>query len=223
MKYKMFLTSGGLPPETREKFLTLLDKKPVETKVAFIPTAAYPEVNREYLQTSLNELNEMGITQIQEINLQEENADSLLSKLSQVDVIYVNGGNTFYLLYWMRKSGFGKIIKKLLFSGKIYVGVSAGSYVACPTIVQAMWKRQDRNLIGLKDFTALNLVPFIIFAHYEDKYLNALKKEEPQSAFPVIALNDKQAVLRSKGDYYLVGEGERLVFNNRKPLPFSLK
>lgn len=111
---KLFLTSAGFPKETRKYSLKLLPKKPQKIKVAFIPTAAYPEVDKSFVQKSLDELKEIGITKIEEVDLKNENKGSLYNKLLGVDVIYVNGGNTFYLLEYIRKSGFDQIINPLL-------------------------------------------------------------------------------------------------------------
>ena len=136
--------------------------------------------------------------------------------ISFCDIIYVNGGNTYYLLDKVRKSGFDKIIGELLDQGKIYVGVSAGSYLASPTIEAAGWKHTDpdRNVVKLKDLTALNLVPFIITAHYNrKKYRVAVSAGAAKSKYPVVALYDSQAVQVEGDKYKIVGEGKREFFN----------
>lgn len=212
---KLFLTSAGLPKETRDYFLSLLKKKPSETNVAFIPTAADPEEDKWFVESDKNQLKEIGV-QIKEIDLKRENKNSLLSKFSKCDVIHVGGGNTFYLLDWIRKSGFDKIINKLLDNGKIYVGVSAGSIIAGPSIEVAGWKHFDRNIVNLKDLTGLNLVSFIPFVHYEDQHKKLLEEKSKNENFSIIALNDKQAVLCINGKYEIVGEGEKLVYNISK-------
>ncbi len=212
---KLFLTSAGLPIETRKYFLKLLPKKEEKIVVGFIPTAADPEKNKSFVDIAKDEVIEIGM-QIKEIDLKEENQRSLLDKLSGCDVIYVNGGNTFYLMDWMRKSGFDKIIRKLLDGGKIYLGVSAGSYVACPTIEAAGWKHSDRNVVRLEDLAALNLVPFLITAHFTQEYRPVVERAAKLTQYPIVALNDKQAVLITDRKTKIVGEGEKIVFNNFK-------
>ncbi|MFH1173014.1 MAG: Type 1 glutamine amidotransferase-like domain-containing protein [bacterium] len=212
----LFLTSAGLPPETREHFLSLLDKKPADVVVAFIPTAAWPEKNHEYIQLAKNELRELGINRIKEVDLKSENKQSLLEKLADCDVIYVNGGNTFYLLEQARKSGFTEIIRSLLDQGKIYLGVSAGSYLACPTILAAGWGQADENVANLADLTALNLVPFIIVAHFQRKEREEIENEAKKVKYPVIALNDQQAILVKDGSYEIIGSGDKISFNGFK-------
>ncbi|MBI4895190.1 MAG: Type 1 glutamine amidotransferase-like domain-containing protein [Candidatus Aenigmarchaeota archaeon] len=210
---RLFLTSSGLRKEYEKDFLKLLNKPAKETKVAFIPTAADPEKDKSFVQKSINELRKVGITQIEEVDLKIENEKSLKEKLSKVDVIYVNGGNTFYLLNWVRKSGFDKLLPKLLKKGKIYFGTSAGSYIACPTIEMANWKCQDSNRIEMQDFSALNLVPFLITAHYTEDYRKILKKEAKKTKYTVIALNDLQAIVFIDAKYEIVGKDPKLLFN----------
>ncbi len=57
---KLFLTSSGIEEGIRQEFLNLLNKDPKDCRVCFIPTAAYPEVNRDHVRKSLSRLREMG-------------------------------------------------------------------------------------------------------------------------------------------------------------------
>lgn len=215
---KLFLTSAGLPKETRDYFIKLLlPKKPEEISVAFIPTAAYPEVDKSFIQKSLDELKEIGIKQVEEIDLKNEDKESLLAKLSKADVIYVNGGNTFYLLDWTRKSGFDQIISQLLDDGKIYVGTSAGSIIAGPDIESAGWEEIevfDKNIVHLKDTTGMNLVPFVVSPHFVEKDRKFLESKSKTVSYTIIALHDSQAVLYIDNKYEIVGKGEEIICNS---------
>lgn len=211
---RLFLSSAGVTSETKEEFLELLEKNPKDTKVAFIPTAADPEKDKTFVQWSIDQITEIGM-KFFTVDLKVENKDTLYQKLSQTDVIWVNGGNTFYLLDQVRKSGFDQIIEQLLDEGKIYVGVSAGSYIACPNIESAKWKRvSDPDVIGLKDLTALNLVNFLVVTHYEGKYRQDVEKGSKTTKLPVVALNDKQAIAIKGDDLELVGSKESIVVFN---------
>lgn len=210
---KLFLSSAGIVPETKKDFLKLLGKDPKDTSVVFIPTAAGSEEDKSYVQWTLDQIEELGMKS-ETVDLVDENEKSLESKLSKCDVIIMNGGNTFYLLDWVRKSCFDKVILKLLDQDKIYVGISAGSYVVCPTIEAATWKNADINVVNLKDLTGLNLVPFIISTHYDrEKYYQALVSGVNSTKLPVVALTDKQAIVVEGDKYRIVGEGERNFFN----------
>lgn len=207
---KLFLTSNGLPEETRSIFLKFFGKNPKQSKVAFIPTASDPEGNKSYVEKDKKVLREIGF-EIREVDLKNENELSLLEKMSDCDIIFVEGGNTFYLLDKVRKSGFDKVIGKLLDQGKIYVGVSAGSYIACSTIEAAGWKHADRNLLNLIDLAALNLVPFLISAHFEESMRTVIANVKTK--YPYVALYDTQAILVEGGKYKVIGSGPKEFFN----------
>ncbi|MDO8503549.1 MAG: Type 1 glutamine amidotransferase-like domain-containing protein [bacterium] len=209
---KLFLTSAGLPPETTEAFLKLLGKKPEETKVCFISTASfekYPKGDAEYVKKDKQRLSEIGFKTITEIDLRKENEDSLSAKLSDSHVIFVEGGNTFYLLKYVRASGFDKVIRPFLDRGGIYVGVSAGSYIAGLDILPTQWKHaSDQNAVGLKDLRGLGLVDFAFFCHYKPEYESVINGNKHKIPYSVIALTDSQAVLVDGEMTQFVGPGE---------------
>ena len=217
MNYKLLLTSSGIVPEIRDYFLSLLRKKPEENNVAFITTAAYGESKDPYwLKKDRQLLHDCGIKNIEDLDLKEKKQSELEKILADKDIVFVNGGNTFYLLHWIRKSGFNKVIVDFLKRGGVYVGVSAGSYVACTTIEHAMWKHQDRNRVGITDLTALNLVPFLITAHFEEKYRRVIDSAAKRTQYPIVALNDKQAILVEGKKVKIVGEGKKEFWNGFK-------
>ena len=90
--------------------------------------------------------------------------DEILSAISQCDIIYVSGGNTFYLLSELRKSHAAQAIKDAVQAGKIYIGESAGAVVAAPDTRYATL--MDENSVNVSDFTGLNLVDFFIVPHF---------------------------------------------------------
>ena len=206
---KLFLTSTGLPKETRNYFLKLLDKDPKITTVAFIPTAADPEEDKWFVNSAIDEILEIGM-KIVELDLKKENKESLNSKLANCDVIYVNGGNTFYLMDWVRKSGFDQVITKLINEGKIYVGVSAGSIIPGPNIEVAGWWDGDKNIVNLTDFKGLNLVNFAVSPHFVESDRKLLLQMSKKVDYPIAALNNLQAVMIVNEKIEIVGSGEKI-------------
>ncbi len=213
---KLLLTSQGIPPELKDVFLSLLDKPADQIKVAFIVTAAYgEEPNPKWLEVYRKQLRDCGINLIEDLDIKGKNQTVLEAVVSDKDILFVNGGSPFYLLKWVKKSEFDKVVKKFIAKGKFYVGISAGSYIACPTIEQGLWKR-DRNIHGLNNFAAMNLLPFIIFAHFEEKYRLTIEQAARSCQYPIIALNDTQAILVKGNKYKLVGKGNKNFFNGFK-------
>lgn len=207
----VILTSAGFgTPQLQKEFLEVLPKPPSRLKLAYVTTASKVEEHKSYVERDRKVLTSLGF-QIEAIDIEGQKIDSLRQIFANADIIYVQGGNTFYLLKQIRESGFSEVVNDLLNRGAIYVGVSAGSYVACPTIEMATWKHQDRQHFGLTDFTGLNLVPFLVSVHYNrEKYREALQEGVQSTKLPVRILTDEQALIIRDGSVKLIGSGEEV-------------
>lgn len=117
--------------------------------------------------------------------------------INQTDIIYVCGGNSFYLLAHMQKCDFETLLKESLTRGLIYIGSSAGSVVCGPDInfISAM---DDPKAAKLYDTRGLNLIDFSILPHWDHPTLSKAAKNIAKnykfSHDPVI-LRDDQAFI----------------------------
>ncbi len=218
---KLLLTSAGIIPEVKDDFLFLLSKAPSEVKIALVETAIHgeslnPEKLKKYQEQTLAQIHDCGITKIRKIDFREIKPSQLSKELSEVDVLLVDGGNTFYLLNAIKRNELGKVIVNKVKKGLIYLGISAGSYIACPTIEMALWGNQDRNRCGLKDISALHIVPFLLTAHYTPEYRPVIENAVKTTKYPVAALTDSQALLVVNGKIKLLGKGKKNFFNGFK-------
>jgi len=91
-------------------------------------------------------------------------ADDPVKMIQNAEAIAVGGGNTFHLVAMMHKTGVMSAIREKALSGTPYMGWSAGSNVACPTLKTT----NDMPIIEPESFNTLNLVPFQINPHYLD-------------------------------------------------------
>jgi dipeptidase E len=80
------------------------------------------------------------------------------------DAIFVGGGNTFRLLDSLQRLGLLAVIRQRVARGMPYVGSSAGSNVACPTLKTT----KDMPIVEPRSFEALGLVEFQISPHFLD-------------------------------------------------------
>lgn len=215
---KLLLTSNGIKSRFKNDFLSLLPNKPLnKISVSYVITAAFGEKgNKSWVKIAKKDLQKLGISNIENLDIRGKTEDELHSTLSEKDIILVNGGNTFYLLKYAKESGFDKVVKKLIDKGKLYVGVSAGSYLACPTIGQAHWKPQDRNDFGMTDLKALNLVSFLISAHFKESIREDVEEGIRLTNYPTVCLYDTQAVLVKDNNIKVVGEGKKEFYNGFK-------
>lgn len=207
---KLLLTSAGT--NVKEEILKILPKPPSKLKLAHIITASTPEPNKDYVINDKQRMLDLGFD-VEDIDIEGKNEAKLRILLHDKDIICVQGGNTFHLLKHVRLSGFDKVVKDFINQGKIYIGISAGSFIACPTIEQAVWKTKASGDFGVTDFTALNLVPFLIFAHFKEEVRGLVEESVKTTHYPVVALYDTQAVLVEVGKWKIVGEGKREFFN----------
>jgi len=205
----LLLTSAGM--QVKDEILKILPKPANQIKLAHIITASKVQKDTSYVDKDTDAMRKFGFS-VTNVDLEGKKEKDLRDILQSFDVIYVQGGNTFYLLKWVKESGFDAVIEELIGRGKIYIGVSAGSIIAGPDIEIAGWKGFDPNEIGLKDFSGLGCVPFCIFPHYKLEHASFLKEEIAKYPYPVRILNDKQAFLVRDSEVTLVGEGEEIRF-----------
>ena len=87
-----------------------------------------------------------------------------VTMIENAEAIAVGGGNTFHLVAEMHKTGIMGAIKTVAENGTPYMGWSAGSNVACPTLMTT----NDMPIVEPQSFNCLNLIPFQINPHYLD-------------------------------------------------------
>lgn len=210
---KLILTSSGfLIPSVRSIILEHLpSQRPL--KVAYISTASKVVKDDTYARRDVEIMNELNFD-VTEIDLAEVDSDYLRDALPQHDVLYVQGGNGFYLLLHARRSGFMNIAKPLIEDGSlVYVGKSAGTYLACPTIEMHTWSDKDWRRFGVEDFTAMNLVPFLIKAHYSPEKEPETLKGMERCPYPLWAISNEEAILVQGDETTSLGEGKAVYLN----------
>jgi dipeptidase E len=84
--------------------------------------------------------------------------------VERAQALFVGGGNTFRLIDALWRERLIDPIRSRVRNGMPYIGSSAGSNVACPTIKTT----NDMPIVQPPTFEALGLTPFQINPHYQD-------------------------------------------------------
>ncbi len=119
--------------------------------------------------------------------------------------LFAGGGNTFRLLKAVQDLGLVEPIRRRVLDGMPYMGTSAGSNLACPTIRTT----NDMPIVQPRSFDALDLVPFQINPHYLDPdpasthqgetRETRLREFHEENATPVLGIREG-AMVEVRGD-----------------------
>ncbi len=151
--------------------------------------------------------------------------------VEEAGAVYIGGGNSFRLLNKLYEVGLLDVIRRRVNEGVPYMGVSAGSNMACPTLMTT----NDMPIVQPPSFKALALVPFQINPHFFSGRTYVQVGEELQEHFgetrddriaefhemndlPVIGLREG-GILRIEGpEHRLLGAPARLFVKGREPV-----
>jgi dipeptidase E len=134
--------------------------RPSGARVLFVPYAAHDL--DAYADKARGRFETMGIP----LDSIHRARPRVVSAVERADAIFIGGGNTFRLLDTLQRENLIEPIRRRIGSGAPYLGASAGSNVACPTIKTT----NDMPIVEPASFEALNLVPFQINPHYLDPF-----------------------------------------------------
>ncbi|MCS4089909.1 peptidase E [Rhizobium sp. BK176] len=105
-------------------------------RLLYIPTAAYGEGWEPVPETDIVPFEDAGFV-VEMFDLAGKTREETVAALDRTDVVFVGGGNTFYLVGAMKTSGFAEEIGGRVENGLVYIGSSAGSVAATPDITYA--------------------------------------------------------------------------------------
>ena len=163
---KLIFYSGGTGEQNLSLDLELLQMIGRKARITYIPTNSagsklwFPIFKREKAVIGLKRHLFFGVDRP---FTRRELADALSS-----EAIFLSGGNTYYSLYHLKRSGMLSRLRTYLKQGGVLTGLSAGSIIMTPGIETAglVPGESDDNEIGLKDWTGLGLVDFDVYPHF---------------------------------------------------------
>lgn len=135
--------------------------------------------------------------QVTDYTFTGQSAAGIEQTLNQFDVLCIEGGNTFWLLEQIQKTGCADIIRRAVEGGMSYIGSSAGSIVAGPNIYPL--RKPGYDIAHMANFSGLGLVDFIVLPHwgsehFKDLYLNHRVALNYNDEYKRIFLSDNQYI-----------------------------
>ena len=143
--------------------------------------------------------------------------------VEKAEALFVGGGNSFRLLDALWRNELVEPIRRRVFAGMPYIGSSAGSNVACPSIKTT----NDMPIVQPPSFAAFGLVPFNINPHYLDPipgstYMGETREQRiaefhEENAPPVVGLREGAWLVVDGATVALEGSSGARLFRRGKP------
>jgi dipeptidase E len=190
-------------------------------RVLFVP---YALLDRDgYAETARAKFSQMGFA-LESMH----RAPDPRKAVEMAEAIFIGGGNTFRLLKTLYEYGLLAPIRLRVESGMPYIGSSAGSVVACPTIRTT----NDMPIVEPPSLTALGLVAFQINAHYLDPDPNSkhmgetrevrLREFHEENETPVVGIREGSMLRVENGVTMLKGTtGAKIFRRGEQPLEIA--
>jgi dipeptidase E len=187
-------------------------------RIAFVPFALCDR--NQYAAQARERLSNMGYDLIS-----VHGVSNPRRAIKEADAVFVGGGNTFRLLKGLYDWNLLSVIRQVVESGTPYIGSSAGSIVACPSLKTT----KDMPIVQPPSFEALGLVRFQISPHYLDSDPSSTHMGETQeqrilqfleeNEEPVVGLREGGILRVESGSVSLRGSaGARLFRRGEQPL-----
>lgn len=164
-------------------------------KVSFIPTGSLRERVTFYVEAGKKALEKLGL-EVEVIEVSQMPQAEVLKHLECNDMIYISGGNTFYLLQELKRKGADLKIAELINKGKPYIGESAGSAILAPNVAYMQGLDSPDEAPELDTFKGLDVIDVYPLPHHTNY---PFKKAVEQvlannSALNLLPFSNKQVI-----------------------------
>ena len=200
----MILTSSLY--ESIELVKKFLDKNTESKKILFIPTATNADEYKKYIHLTQKVFEDFGY-EVENFDVSIFSEEIAKEKLSQAKIVFISGGNTFYLLQELKRKNLTSYLKERIENGLLYIGESAGSVIATPDIEYASIVDDKTLATELNDYTGLNLVDFYIVPHFEEEpFVESSRNtvELYKDKLDLKLINNKEAILVENNNFTII-------------------
>jgi len=200
----MILTSSLY--ESIELVKKFLDKNTESKKILFIPTATNVDEYKKYIHLTQKVFEDFGY-EVENFDVSIFSEEIAKEKLSEAKIVFISGGNTFYLLQELKRKNLTSYLKERIENGLLYIGESAGSVIAAPDIEYASIVDDKTLATELEDYTGLNLVDFYIVPHFEEEpFVESSRNtvELYKDKLDLKLINNKEAILVENNNFTII-------------------
>lgn len=195
-KIMQIMISGGYRKENTQVY-SLIDKG---LSVAYLPSWFSKESQYDFKRFKKQFLrNKLTFFPLERLTKKR------ILKMFSSDIIYIEGGNTYLLLHYVRKHNLYSKFRRFV-KNKTLVGMSAGAIIQTPNINLAGVPHfnSDENLPKITNCRSLNLVNFEMFPHFEIS-----DKRELKELINYSKKNEKKQI-------YLLPNGSSIIVNKQR-------
>lgn len=185
-----------------------LNEKTESKKILFIPTATNVDEYKKYIHLTQKVFEDFGY-EVENFDISVFSEETVKEKISETKIVFVSGGNTFYLLQELKKKNLISYLREKIENGLLYIGESAGSVITAPNIGYADIVDDKALATELNDYTGLNLVDFYVVPHFEEEpFVESSRKvvELYKDKLDLKVINNKEVVLVENDDFRIVKE-----------------
>ena len=200
----MILTSSLY--ESIELVKKFLDKNTESKKILFIPTATNVDKYKKYIHLTQKAFEDFGY-EVENFDVSIFSEEIAKEKLSEAKIVFISGGNTFYLLQELKRKNLTSYLKERIENGLIYIGESAGSVIVASDIEYASIVDDKTLATELDDYTGLNLVDFYIVPHFEEEpFVESSRNtvELYKDKLDLKLINNKEAILVENNNFTII-------------------
>ncbi len=213
---KVILSGGGSGEQTTELdtlFASLLNKS---KSLLYIPLAIddikhpYPDCLK-WLKSTFDNL---GVTKY-EVWAEQDLYKSKEISPEKFSGIYIGGGNTFYLMHQLKKSGFWNFLIKAIEKDIPIYGGSAGAKILSKSLRTA--KYYDKNWNQLKNLNGANLCKgYDIICHYKEEGREKVNRILSLEKLKLVLLTERSGLYNNGEKVVLIGKDPSTVINKNK-------